>query len=299
MKVVNARVKGIVTRSTGVPFYGIKPYPLLVIGACASSGSVALLLTVYTKFQSVGDGLYSVDYDSKYGFNPLDVHITDEIKKWLDDKGYVLSELPSSVYTNHQKGLHTSDDGVVRRYKEEEIMTIVESECPAFKRHWNPDTRECQACKNHFPDEHSACEEACKKNIKKRAESNDEPAGPNVDLTPSSTSVVTGGAEQKPSKDLAPVTSPDSDRSTSSFKGFREGSRAQVLLAYLQSVNTVSVAVAAQHVAQTCDISTAKALENVRGYISEWKHGKWSGKDAGFPFTITADKDTIRYKENP
>jgi len=275
------------TRSTGSKHFGIKPYPLLVTNASVSKKKgEALLFSAYTKWHVPAEnGKFRVEPEHRYGFNPLDVVITDAIKRWLDEEGYNLPELALDRYTMLQKGLHTSDDGVVRRYKEEGVMVVEESECPAFKRYWNPDTSECQACKKHFPDEYFACKKICEK----KAQDKTKPQKPTSSETPDS--------EAEPEESLETALTSQSNQSASSFKGFRKGSRAQVLIDYFAATGSVSFSEAAQHLATSCDIGLGKAMENVKGYVSEWKNGKWSGKVMDFPFTITADKETIRYQE--
>jgi len=258
-------VKGYITKSRGLIYYRIKPYPLFVTDVWATQGRIAQFI-VYTNFTiDSKTGEVTVDEDSYYQFNPEDVTITDELKKMLDNRGISLSFLMAERYENAQKGLSVSDDKVVRRYKEQGIMVTEVSECPSFKKAWDETAKECIACKKEFSDEYAACKRVCLT----KGES-------------SQRSVVT----PEPGKDTSDRKEPESHSEIKSIQVFRQGSRADILYKYIQT-DKRTFEEAANHVAQVCNCSVQKALENTRGYVSDFKRGRWGEKKLPFYVKVT------------
>jgi len=266
-------MKGCITKSRGLSYYRIKPYPLFIADVWASQGCITQFIA-YTKFtMDFKTEEVSVNEDSVHQFNPEDVTITDELKKMLDNRGISLSFLMAERYENAQKGLNVSDDKVVRRYKEQGIMVTEVSECPSFKKAWDETAAECIACKKEFPDEYAACKRVCLT----KGESNQS-------------SVVT----PDPGKDTSDSKEPESHSEIKSVQVFRQGSRADVLYKYIQT-DKRTFEEAANYVAQVCNCSVQKALENTRGYISDFKRGRWGEKK--LPFHVKVEDNHIIFCE--
>lgn len=261
-------------QTTTVGNHYAKPYPILVIGF--SGQGEALEFVVCTKFRKNRAG--EVLLDDEWNFNPLDIILTDEIVMEVEKVGCHLPDRARDRYSNNQKGLNISVAGIVRRYKQEGVEVTTEtSECPSFKKWWDPEAKECIACKQHFPDEYHACKKVCA--AKRQNGAVPEEVQPRQENT---------------SEPEQPVSA----QAHSSFKGFRQGSRADILIQFLAQKGKVTFQEAALHVATTCNVSQQKALENVKGYVGEWKKGKWNCKDADFPFTIKVSENVIIYQED-
>lgn len=249
-------MRGIESTSTGSEYFRIKPYPVLVTRAVGSQKSGLLIeWELFTGFVPNGDGTYAVSLESKFGFNPHDVVMTAELQAMLDESGFHIQVFERETPVK-----------VVRR-KVEGDMAEEKSECPSFKKHWDPDVEECKDCKEFFAEEYSECRKAC---MEKQ-----EAQGQSASSTPPKESSK-GGQE---------------------FKGFRKGSRADVLLQFLAENKMVKFTEAVQHISETCDVGSGKATENAKAYLYEWVKGQWGGKDMNFPFVITMKDDVITYEE--
>lgn len=156
----------------------------------------------------------------------------------------------------------------------------VTSECPAFKKGWSPEVQECIACKENFAEEYSVCKKEC------------TPVDANLVTKP-----VTAAANSATvATDLVAVKSENVETASvikSPFKGFRDGSRADVLSKYLIEVGLTTFEEAAVHLAQVADIGKDKALVNVKDYAREWSRGKCNGKDVELPFIVVIDAGGI------
>lgn len=250
--------QGPVTQAKGSSHFHINPYPIVIVGLILSSKKTLMGFRVADKFKPQGEG--HVVTGEVFGFNPIDVVFTDEVSAYLKDAGGVLPKYMIDTFAVP-----------VNIRRREYNMADEKSECPAFKKSWDAEVAECKDCAKHYPDEYKACKEAC-----------EAKAQPKL-ATP-------------PVKDTVPVVAPSAPKAHSNFKGFRKGSRAQVLAEYLSTHPSISIAEAAQYIATTCDVSTAKAIENVKGYVWEWKKGMWAGVKKDFPFVITVIEDIIKYE---
>ena len=149
----------------------------------------------------------------------------------------------------------------------------ITSECPAFKKGWSPDIEECIGCKDKFYDEYTACKKAC---FKEEA----------PESTPPAPKPVTSEVEKKPE---IPKSAPEK----SLFKGFREGTRADVLSKFLLKTGICSLDEAAEHLIKVFDIDKIKAMGNVKDYSREWSREKWNGKDTDLPFVVVIEADAV------
>jgi len=157
----------------------------------------------------------------------------------------------------------------------------ITSECPAFKKGWSPDIEECVNCKEKFPDEYSSCKKACDPvDSKNTTAVVEEPKAADTKVT---------AVQEKPPVDEKPEPSIKMNM----FKGFREGSRADVLVKYLIEVGACSFDEAAEHLAKAFDIEKSKGLANVKDYCREWSRGKWNGKEVDLPFVVVIEDDAV------
>lgn len=148
----------------------------------------------------------------------------------------------------------------------------MESECPGFQKYWEQEVEECKACAKVFQDEYAMCRKLC---LEKRADR----------------------AEQAQSIQSIPqIEKPVTPPVLQEFKGFREGTRADVLLKFLQLKGECTCEEAAKHIASVMTINDRVALANVKGYAWEWAKGKWNNQSQNFPFTVVIQGETIKYQ---
>lgn len=270
--------EGIVTLSCGSSHFKIAPYPILIIGVM-TFGRKVQMFDVYTGFAEVAEG-FEVDEKTYCQLTPNSVQINELLQKLLDDMGVVLSNYSEQNQVN-----------IVRRSKEDGMK----SECPSFEKHWDAEVVECKECGKHFPDEYSACKKRClEKQASKNPPAVKTPPKDEKPETPVSEPVVEPKVET-----TAPVVEPvppkETPKSKDVFKGFRAGTRADVLITYLEEAGRANWSELTDFVASECDIDPKKALDNIKGYVSEWKKGMWSGAEKNFPFVITVDGDEVIY----
>jgi len=249
---------GVVTMSIGAAHFKIAPYPILVTRVFSSNHQVNMF-EIYTDFKQLDDG-FEVNKESFYHFTVNGVQINDPMQKLLDAMGLTMPE--------HRRETSTE---IVRRSSEDNMK----SECPSFEKHWDAEVKECKDCAEHFSEEYTACKSACE--AKQTPPSAPAPA-------------------PDPAKDTTVSKPAEAPKSKGDFKGFRKGSRADVLIKHLASVGKITYEKAAEFISKECEVEHAKALENVKGYVWEWKKGVWAGTERDFEFVITVEGDEIIYK---
>lgn len=256
----------IVTMSKGAKYHGIKPYPVLVTGCILSKdGEDILEFELYDAFRKdPKTGQYTLKPEHYFTFNPFAVQINKELQDELTRCNYTM---PIDTLPERKP------DQIVRRITKEN--GDMESECPAFMEHWDPEVVECKECAKAFPDEYAQCRRATQIELEKK------PVQQEIQAEPVTTT----------SQVVEPVT----QGATKEFKGFRIGSRAQVLLEFFKQKGECSFDEASEHIAKEFKIDKKFSLEGIKSYLSEWTHGKWSGKDQNFPFTIVINNDMIKY----
>lgn len=252
--------RGPVTQAKGSPHFHINPYPIVIVGLTLSSKKVLMGFRVADKFKPHEDG--HVVTGEIFGFNPADVLFTDAVRTYVKNAGGILP-----------KYMIDTLEIPVNIRRREHNMADEKSECPAFKKSWDAEVAECKDCAKHYPDEYKVCKEACE--VKAQPKPTTPPAK---------------------KKDTAPAVAPSAPKAQGNFNGFRKGSRAQVLAEFLAANPSTTIAEAAQHIATTCDVSSGKAMENVKGYVWEWKKGMWAGVKKDLPFIITVIEDRIKYE---
>jgi len=252
MKGSRAILDGIPTLSSGSQCYGIKPYPILVTGICKQTGTGEVsLFTVCTRFKQIVEG-WEVDLGSFFTFNPVAVQITAALKEFIAQQGGVLPEY-----------LFKSTENSVNEVRRRSSMEDDKSECPGFKRHWDPEVTECKDCAKVFADEYMICKRAV---LEKQAKL----TAPST-TTPVLTTTVA----------LAHTC-------------FRPSSRAAALADYLKVKGTVTVEEAIQYLIEYCHIEQKTATDTVKGYVYEWKKGLWGGKP--LPFIVVVDGNALVYQ---
>jgi hypothetical protein len=249
---------GIPTLSSGSPWFGIKPYPILVtyIYKHALTGEIQLF-TVFTRFKQVAQG-WEIELDSEYTFNPVAVQITPSLKEYIIQQG---AHLPTYLLNSTEKSVNE-----IRRRSS--VMENDKSECPGFKKHWDPEVTECKDCAKTFADEYMICKRA----VLEKQES--------LTVPTTTTTAATATVEKK---DVA-----------GAHTCFRPGSRAAVLADFLKVGKTVTVDVAIQYLVEHCHIEQKTAADTVKGYMYEWKKGLWGGKS--LPFMVVVNGDCLVYQ---
>jgi hypothetical protein len=164
--------------------------------------------------------------------------------------------LPSYAFTSLAKPV------ILRRG-----VDSMESECPGFQRYWEQEVEECKACAKHFPDEYTICKKICLEKRESRAQGQSTSEG----------------------------KQPDTTKALQEFKGFREGTRADVLIKFLESAKSCSFDEAAKHISKTLNINDRVALVNVKSYVWEWAKGRWNNQPQNFSFTLVIQGEVIKY----
>lgn len=217
------------------------------------------------------------------------------------EKFYVDHEVsvPESVIRNVQIACNAHsaqvllDAKVVSERKGVRMSENITSECPGFKTQFSATEPDCVECAVTFPAEHAACKQAVEAKQAKRE--NAMNAEQKSDVTQPASTVTTPPQAEQPVTpgETKPREKKEKTVETTPFKGFKAGSKAQVLFDIVKgapngqtTAAAVQEALKAQGAAK--DDATAKFL--VDSYVGEWATGAWGNVVRNFAFVITFDK---------